>query len=255
MPRGTDGYADTSNVAKGAYVLRDAPDGAPDVILIGTGSEVQFAVAAQDMLAAEGTKARVVSMPCREWFDEQDQNYRDSVIPPDVTARVSVEAAVSIGWRDLVGDAGRIISIDHFGASAATGRCSPSSASAARPSSPRPGRASRQPPSPARRRPRPTRPPADPRRPRTWKTIPASPSAEPLIPLKTERRLIPMSERLQALSDAGVSIWLDDLSRERITTGNLADLVTSSNVVGVTTNPTIFAGAHVQGQRVRRPDP
>ena len=102
--------------------FKDAEDGAPDVILIGTGSEVQYAVAAQQMLAAEGIKARVVSMPCREWFDEQDQDYRDSVIPPDVKARVSVEAGVALGWRDLVGDAGRIISIDHYGASAAAGK-------------------------------------------------------------------------------------------------------------------------------------
>ncbi len=122
VPRGTDGYADTSGVAKGAYVLKDAEDGAPDVILIGTGSEVQYALAASDILAAEGTKARVVSMPCREWFDEQDQGYRDSVIPPDVKARVSIEAGVSVGWRDLVGDAGRIISIDHYGASASAGK-------------------------------------------------------------------------------------------------------------------------------------
>ncbi|WP_375432021.1 transketolase [uncultured Friedmanniella sp.] len=118
VPRGTDGYADTSNVAKGGYVLRDS-DGEPDVILVGTGSEVQLAVAAADELAGEGVHARVVSMPCREWFDEQDQAYRDSVIPPTVKARVSVEAGVSLGWRDIVGDAGRIISINHYGASAA----------------------------------------------------------------------------------------------------------------------------------------
>ena len=117
VPRGTDGFADTSGVAKGAYVLKDA-DGDPEVILIGTGSEVQYAVEAQAQLSADGIAARVVSMPCREWFDEQDQAYRDSVIPPDVKARVSVEAGVSGGWRDLVGDAGRIISIDHYGASA-----------------------------------------------------------------------------------------------------------------------------------------
>jgi transketolase len=88
------------------------------VVLIGTGSEVQYAVEAQRLLADEGIAARVVSMPCREWFDEQDQAYRDSVIPPDIKARVSVEAGVASGWRDLVGDAGRIISIDHYGASA-----------------------------------------------------------------------------------------------------------------------------------------
>jgi transketolase len=117
VPRGEDGFADTSGVAKGAYVLRDG-EGDPDVILIGTGSELQYAVEAQRTLAEKGISARVVSMPCREWFDEQDQAYRDSVIPPDVKARVSVEAGVASGWRDLVGDAGRIISIDHYGASA-----------------------------------------------------------------------------------------------------------------------------------------
>ncbi|GAA1433852.1 transketolase [Microlunatus lacustris] len=118
VPRGTDGYADTSGVAQGAYVLLDAEGGTPDVVLIGTGSEVQYAVAAREALAAEGIAARVVSMPCREWFDEQDRSYRDSVIPPTVKARVSVEAGVSQGWRDIVGDAGRIVSINHYGASA-----------------------------------------------------------------------------------------------------------------------------------------
>jgi transketolase len=125
VPRGTDGFADTSEVAKGAYVLKDAPStpegGDPDVILIGTGSEVQYAVAAQEQLAADGISARVVSMPCREWFDDQDDTYRDSVIPPSVRARVSVEAAVPMGWREIVGDAGRIISINHYGASASAG--------------------------------------------------------------------------------------------------------------------------------------
>jgi transketolase len=120
VPRGTDGYADISGVAKGGYVLKDfgSADADQFVILIGTGSEVQYAVAAAEQLAGEGIAARVVSMPCREWFDEQDQEYRNSVIPPDIKARVSVEAGVSMGWRDLVGDAGRIISINHYGASA-----------------------------------------------------------------------------------------------------------------------------------------
>jgi transketolase len=117
VPRGADGYADTSDVGKGAYILKDT-DGTPDVILVGTGSEVQYAVAAAESLAAEDISARVVSMPCREWFDEQDEEYRNSVIPPDVKARVSVEAGVTGGWRDIVGDAGRIISINHYGASA-----------------------------------------------------------------------------------------------------------------------------------------
>jgi transketolase len=117
FPRGEDGFADVSGVAQGGYVLKDS-DGEPDVILIGTGSEVQLAVEAQKLLAADGIAARVVSMPCREWFDEQDQSYRDSVIPPSIRARVSVEAGVPQGWREIVGDAGRTVSIGHFGASA-----------------------------------------------------------------------------------------------------------------------------------------
>ena len=88
------------------------------MILIGTGSEVQLAVEARTLLAADGIDARVVSMPCLEWFEEQDESYRDTVLPPTVKARVSVEAGVKQGWRELVGDHGRIVSIDHYGASA-----------------------------------------------------------------------------------------------------------------------------------------
>ena len=88
------------------------------MILIGTGSEVQLAVAAREQLAAEGIRARVVSMPCLEWFAEQDDGYRAEVLPPAVRARVSVEAAVGQGWREFVGDAGRIVSLEHYGASA-----------------------------------------------------------------------------------------------------------------------------------------
>ncbi len=119
VPRGEQGFASTEGVSKGAYVLLDAPEGNdPDVILVGTGSELQLAVAARETLAAEGIHARVVSMPCREWFEEQDASYRDEVIPPTLRARVSVEAGVSFGWRDVVGDAGRIVGLDHYGASA-----------------------------------------------------------------------------------------------------------------------------------------
>ena len=119
FPRGTDGFADANGVARGAYVLVDTPSGGePDVILIATGSEVQLAVAAREQLAAEGIQARVVSMPCREWFDAQDAGYRDSVLPADVRARVSVEAAVAQGWHEIVGDAGRSVILEHFGASA-----------------------------------------------------------------------------------------------------------------------------------------
>ena len=116
-PRGEDGYSDTSNVHRGGYVLLDT-EGTPDVVLIGTGSEVQLAVQARELLAADGIKARVVSMPCREWFDEQETSYRETVIPAIVKARVSVEAGVAQGWREVVGDHGRIVSIENYGASA-----------------------------------------------------------------------------------------------------------------------------------------
>ncbi|MCW2849623.1 MAG: transketolase [Marmoricola sp.] len=118
FPRGEEGFADTSEVHRGGYVLLDTDGGLPDVVLIGTGSELQVAVAARELLAERGVRARVVSMPCREWFDEQDSEYRESVIPPIVKARVSVEAGVPMGWRELVGDHGRIVGIDRYGASA-----------------------------------------------------------------------------------------------------------------------------------------
>ncbi|CUR55499.1 Transketolase [metagenome] len=104
---------------RGAYVLQEPPAGLGlDVILIGTGSEVQLAVQAREQLSTEGIGARVVSMPCREWFTDQPQEYRDEVLPPACRARVSVEAATSLGWRDFVGDAGVSVALDHFGASA-----------------------------------------------------------------------------------------------------------------------------------------
>jgi transketolase len=118
FPRGTDGFATTEGVAHGGYVLLDAEGGSPDVILIGTGSELQLAVQARTMLAEKGIAARVVSLPCREWFDSQDQAYRDQVLPPIVKARVSVEAGISMGWRDLIGSSGRTVSLEHYGASA-----------------------------------------------------------------------------------------------------------------------------------------
>jgi transketolase len=117
-PRGEGGYATTEDVKKGGYVLLDAEDGTPDVVLVGTGSELQLAVQARGMLAEKGIKARVVSMPCREWFDAQEPSYRETVIPPTVKARVSVEAGVAQGWREIVGDHGRIVSLEHYGASA-----------------------------------------------------------------------------------------------------------------------------------------
>ena len=118
FPRGTDGFATTENVHKGGYVLLDT-EGTPDVVLIGTGSELQIAVEARKVLAEEGVQARVVSMVSREWFDEQDDAYRETVIPADVRARVSVEAGIAQSWHDIVGDSGRSVSLEHYGASAA----------------------------------------------------------------------------------------------------------------------------------------
>jgi transketolase len=112
-----DSLASAEGVQKGAYILADT-DGSPDVILIGTGSEVQLALAAREELAGQGIKARVVSAPCLEWFAEQDEDYRESVLPPSVRARVSVEAGLTACWAGIVGDAGRSIGINSFGASA-----------------------------------------------------------------------------------------------------------------------------------------
>ncbi|SDQ44138.1 transketolase [Quadrisphaera sp. DSM 44207] len=113
-----ESFGSAQGVLRGGYVLAEASTGTPQVVLVGTGSEVQIAVAAREQLEADGIATRVVSMPCREWFAEQDAEYRESVLPPSVRARVSVEAGVAAGWRDVVGDAGRSVSLEHFGASA-----------------------------------------------------------------------------------------------------------------------------------------
>ena len=110
--------AGASQVAKGAYILQEASGSKPEVILIATGSEVQFAVAARTELEAHGISTRVVSAPCLEWFEEQSAEYRESVLPISVKARVSIEAGLTMGWRKYVGDAGVSIGIDHYGASA-----------------------------------------------------------------------------------------------------------------------------------------
>jgi len=115
--RGT-GLASAEGTASGGYVLAEAAGGEPAVILIGTGSEVAIALDARAALQQDGIPTRVVSMPCLEWFAEQDQAYRDQVLPPDVKARVSVEAGISLGWRGYVGDRGESISLEHYGASA-----------------------------------------------------------------------------------------------------------------------------------------
>jgi transketolase len=104
-------------VRKGGYVLIDT-DGLPDIILIATGSEVSLAVGAQAELAKHNIRARVVSLPSWEVFDAQTKSYRDSVLPPKVTKRLAIEAGVALGWHKYVGDKGRVISIERFGASA-----------------------------------------------------------------------------------------------------------------------------------------
>jgi transketolase len=111
-------YAAASGVARGAYVLGDAPDGKPEVILIGSGSEISLCVQAHEELLAEGIRSRVVSMPSWDIFEHQTQEYRDSVLPPDVTARVAVEEASTLGWERYVGSSGRMIGMKTFGASA-----------------------------------------------------------------------------------------------------------------------------------------
>jgi transketolase len=111
--------ASAEGVARGGYVLAEASTGTPQVILMGTGSEVQIAMAARQELEAAEIPTRVVSLPCVEWFAAQSREYREEVLPPSVRARVSVEAAVPMGWREFVGDAGRIVGLNHYGASAA----------------------------------------------------------------------------------------------------------------------------------------
>ena len=118
FPRGEEGFAGAEGVAQGAYVLLESSTDTPEVILIGTGSEVQLAVEARKQLEAEGIGTRVVSAPCLEWFDEQDEAYRESVLPSAVRARVSVEAGIAMPWHRYLGDAGRAVSLEHYGASA-----------------------------------------------------------------------------------------------------------------------------------------
>ncbi|MFD8674318.1 transketolase [Streptomyces seoulensis] len=116
--QGLPTYDPNEDAARGGYVLFEAEGGEPEVILIATGSEVHVAVEAREQLQAGGVPTRVVSMPSVEWFEEQDQGYRDSVLPPSVKARVAVEAGIGLTWHKYVGDAGRIVSLEHFGASA-----------------------------------------------------------------------------------------------------------------------------------------
>ena len=116
-----DKYAPAAGARQGGYVLADAADGKPEVILIGTGSELSLCVGAYEKLTAEGVKARVVSLPSWELFDAQPQAYRDSVLPPDVTRRVAVELGIDQGWCKYIGRCGRFLGMTSYGASAPVG--------------------------------------------------------------------------------------------------------------------------------------
>ena len=111
-------YASAEGLRRGGYVLADPDGGDPDVILIATGSEVSLAVAAHEKLISDGVRSRVVSLPCWELFERQEQSYRDEVLPPEITARVSIEEASTLGWERFVGFAGAKIGMHTFGSSA-----------------------------------------------------------------------------------------------------------------------------------------
>jgi transketolase len=111
-------YASAEGVHRGGYVLADPEDGDPELILIATGSEVQLAIGAHEQLKGEGIRSRVVSLPCWEIFEKQDQAYRDEVLPPEITARVAVEEGSTLGWERYVGREGAIMGMSTFGQSA-----------------------------------------------------------------------------------------------------------------------------------------
>jgi transketolase len=119
-PGNAEGITSAEGTARGGYILAEGAGGEPKVIIIATGSEVQIALAARDALQRDGIPARVVSVPCVEWFAGQDASYQEEVLPPGIRARVSVEAGIALGWRAFVGDAGECVSLEHFGASAAS---------------------------------------------------------------------------------------------------------------------------------------
>jgi transketolase len=114
-------FASAAGVARGGYVLADAANGSPEVILIGTGSELSLCVGAHEQLTADGIAARVVSLPCWELFEDQDAAYRESVLPAQVTARVAAEAGVRQGWDAYIGQCGRFVGMSGFGASGPAG--------------------------------------------------------------------------------------------------------------------------------------
>ena len=223
-------FAPAGELKRGAYVLADPAEGSPQVILIATGSEVHIALEASEKLAADGILARVVSMPSWELFEHQDEAYRKEVLPPHLTARIAVEAASPLGWHKYVGPAGRIIAIDHFGASAPgevnmekfgftvethRGRGEGNSGAQNIAEAVRCGAIRR-------------------RILRFYPPTRRTPKSQHLMwRQKWQNTLI-------ELKKAGQSPWLDYLSRDLIQSGRLKSLRDENGLCGVTSNPTIF---------------
>lgn len=232
-------------VAKGAYVLVEA-SASPELILIATGSEVHLAVAAAERLEAEGTPTRVVSAPCLEWFEQQDESYRESVLPREVTARVSIEAGLAMPWHKYTAPFGRQISLEHYGASAPAEELFAkfgftvdnvvAEAKKALEQAPAAGKVP------------------------GWGNTAdnnddTSVSADAASITASASSVTPAQAidsadadtALAELAAVGTATWLDDLSRERIVSGNLKELIETKSVLGVTTNPSIFSAAMSKG--------
>ncbi len=192
-------YASASGLAKGGYVLADC-DGSPDVILIGTGSELQHCVAAYESLTSEGVKVRVVSLPCWEQFERQPISYRNDVLPPSVTKRVAIEAGATHGWERYVGSEGAIIGLDRFGESAPAGEVM---------------------------------------REFGFTAENVVKVARQVLAGGAKEGGDAMGTRIEQINAVGQSIWCDSISRSMIEGGDLQRLI-DQGVVGVTSNPTIF---------------
>ena len=228
-----------AGVAKGAYVLVEA-SASPQLILIATGSEVHLAVAAARRLEEDGIPTRVVSAPCLEWFEAQDETYREAVLPREVSARVSVEAGLAMPWHKYTAPYGRQVSLEHYGASAPAeelfekfGFSVENVVAEAKLALDQAPKANEVP---------------------GWNAEAESPGAgaanahnsdavTPAQAVDTADADSPLAE----LAAIGTATWLDDLSRERIESGNLTELIETKSVLGVTTNPSIFSAAMSKG--------
>ena len=236
-------YAPASGLCKGAYILADAKDGKPDLLLLATGSEVALCVEAYEQLTADGVKARVVSMPCWEVFEQQDQAYRDRVIPPDVTARVSVEEASTFGWSRYVGPTGESIGMHTFGASAPLkalqtkfGFTPERVVAAAREQLAQASPVALSPRGRARVRKSTVG--------RESTVLPGHQYLESGIasgPYQANEKESNMKAAAPLqLREAGQSLWLDNITRDLLTSGTLKRYIDELSITGLTSNPTIF---------------